>query len=68
MASCRRASATWRNPFLGGPADGGDGTEVMLGGPAPTSEANPFLDDLGEDADEEAEEDLEFNPLLGGDA
>ena len=52
------------NPFLGGER----GTEVMLGGPAPASVANPFLEDLVEDDDEDEDEDLEFNPLLDGDA
>jgi DNA-directed RNA polymerase subunit beta' len=56
------------NPFLGGLGESVDGTEVMLGGPAPASEANPFLEDLGEEEDEDENEDLEFNPLLGGDA
>ncbi len=52
------------NPFLGD----GDGTaEAMLAGAAPAPEANPFLEDLDED-DDDNDEDLEFNPLLAGDA
>jgi DNA-directed RNA polymerase subunit beta' len=56
------------NPFLGGMRDGDAGPEVMLGGPAPASEANPFLEALDQVEDEADDEDLEFNPLLGGDA
>jgi DNA-directed RNA polymerase subunit beta' len=56
------------NPFLDG-LPGQDGAlESVLGAPAPAGAANPFLEDLGDEDDEGEEDDLEFNPLLDGDA
>jgi len=40
----------------------------MLGVPAAQAEANPFLDELADDEGDDEDEELEFNPLLEGDA